>query len=333
MLREHLSAVLNGYSRAKAEIFTGHELARFIRNGLPQALSRLAEDNPRYRFLASAGQSRWADCPWAAVLNILITSSPERGFYVAYLFRKDMNGVYLSLHQGVTGLRGDSGSRAKQRLSLEAARCRSQLGPLAPRLSATPLNLAAESPSSRSAFYEAGNICAIYYDASNLPSDETLISDYHVLLSLYESLIESKNREEAAIQLGWQGSLSVELVEDLAAIQMHERIERCPTLSRKVKRILGYTCQACGFDFERFYGPLGAGYVEAHHLIPRSQLRGQRIAWNPARDFAVLCSNCHRIIHRYDRPQDIQGFKSLIAHRDDRALEGHRLNGSCTTGV
>ena len=56
-------------------------------------------------------------------------------------------------------------------------------------------------------------------------------------------------------------------------------------------------CGVCTFDFERIYGPHGHRYMEAHHIKPLSTLdpTGETLAHD---DFALLCANCHRMIHR-----------------------------------
>lgn len=55
-------------------------------------------------------------------------------------------------------------------------------------------------------------------------------------------------------------------------------------------------CEACGFDFEQIYGERGSGFAECHHRMPLSELvedRPTRLA-----DLAIVCANCHRMIHR-----------------------------------
>lgn len=59
----------------------------------------------------------------------------------------------------------------------------------------------------------------------------------------------------------------------------------------------GVSCKVCGFDFEMVYGERGKGYIEAHHLTPVSIL-GEETKVDPKSDMTVLCSNCHRMIHR-----------------------------------
>lgn len=59
----------------------------------------------------------------------------------------------------------------------------------------------------------------------------------------------------------------------------------------------GLTCKVCGFNFEQIYGERGKDYIEVHHLRPVSTL-GKETKVDPKSDMTVLCSNCHRMIHR-----------------------------------
>ena len=56
-------------------------------------------------------------------------------------------------------------------------------------------------------------------------------------------------------------------------------------------------CKACGFDFAKRYGEeLGKGFIECHHNKPLHSLRpGSKTRLS---DLSLLCSNCHRMIHR-----------------------------------
>jgi 5-methylcytosine-specific restriction enzyme A len=55
-------------------------------------------------------------------------------------------------------------------------------------------------------------------------------------------------------------------------------------------------CAACGFDFANAYGFLGQGFIECHHLLPLSQLRGAKNT--RVSEVALVCANCHRMLHR-----------------------------------
>lgn len=53
-------------------------------------------------------------------------------------------------------------------------------------------------------------------------------------------------------------------------------------------------CEVCLFDFGEFYGDRGHGYIECHHVEPL-HVDGARV--RSIADLALLCSNCHRMIH------------------------------------
>lgn len=67
-------------------------------------------------------------------------------------------------------------------------------------------------------------------------------------------------------------------------------------------------CEACDFDFEKIYGEMGKGYIECHHLIPLSNYQVNKET--KLDDLALLCSNCHRMIHKDLGIRTIQEFKS-----------------------
>ncbi|MBA1245968.1 HNH endonuclease [Pseudomonas luteola] len=78
---------------------------------------------------------------------------------------------------------------------------------------------------------------------------------------------------------------------------------------RKNKRLF---CEACNFDFEKAYGQRGFNFIEAHHTIPVSEmLPAQKTKIS---DIAMVCSNCHRILHRSRPWLTIAQLKNLISN-------------------
>lgn len=73
------------------------------------------------------------------------------------------------------------------------------------------------------------------------------------------------------------------------------RYERDPRIRAEALRIHGTRCHACAFDFEKTYGLHGAGYIHVHHIRP---LHAGPQTVSPAKDLAVLCANCHAMVHR-----------------------------------
>ncbi|MEG4458101.1 HNH endonuclease [Microcoleus sp. N9_A1] len=74
----------------------------------------------------------------------------------------------------------------------------------------------------------------------------------------------------------------------------------------------GYICKACDFNFEARYGEVGKQFIEAHHTIPISSLSKAKIKLDPIQDFTVLCSNCHRMIHRIKPTPTLEEFKKIL---------------------
>jgi predicted HNH restriction endonuclease len=64
----------------------------------------------------------------------------------------------------------------------------------------------------------------------------------------------------------------------------------------KALRELGYLrCEVCQFNFEERYGDRGKGFIEAHHIKPVESLAEG--STTRLEDLALLCANCHRMIH------------------------------------
>ncbi|WP_406269027.1 HNH endonuclease [Actinacidiphila glaucinigra] len=77
-------------------------------------------------------------------------------------------------------------------------------------------------------------------------------------------------------------------------------------------------CEACGFDFEQVYGERGAGYVECHHVVPLHEAGEGRTKLS---DLALICANCHRMIHRrapWPTPADLK--ISIEQHRSAQGV-------------
>jgi len=70
-------------------------------------------------------------------------------------------------------------------------------------------------------------------------------------------------------------------------------VERRKKITLKQKGFLA--CEVCGFDFKNIYGKRGIGFIECHHKKPLHTLEiGSKTRLE---DLALLCSNCHRMIH------------------------------------
>lgn len=94
--------------------------------------------------------------------------------------------------------------------------------------------------------------------------------------------------------------LATEGLEGATSIRRHMRRERLPSLVAAKKAAVLETrghlaCEACHFDFAATYGDLGANMCEVHHLEALSARPGA--TRTTLDDLAILCANCHRVIH------------------------------------
>ena len=174
--------------------------------------------------------------------------------------------------------------------------------------------------------FEKGHAFGKEYDLSKDINEDELTKDINNMLNLYSTLI---------FRGGIEGDLLDEYVSDennetkddksnslteTRKIGLHRLSERSSTNSRKVKKKLGYTCQVCGFNFKKVYGKISLNkkkeeFIEAHHKIPIHSLpENETIEFN-IDDFAVLCSNCHRMAHKRKEPYTIEELKGFIKKR------------------
>jgi len=69
-------------------------------------------------------------------------------------------------------------------------------------------------------------------------------------------------------------------------------------------------CQCCKFSFNEKYGDLGENYIEAHHIFPISELKKE--TETKIEDLVMVCSNCHRMLHRKRPWVTMKKLKSLL---------------------
>ena len=99
--------------------------------------------------------------------------------------------------------------------------------------------------------------------------------------------------------------------------RLHRERERNPRLVTNTTRAAlskhgRLFCRACGFDFREPYGDLGEGFIECHHLLPLSVAQQSK---PKLKDIALLCSNCHRMVHRHRPWLKMDKLTSLLAKK------------------
>jgi len=112
--------------------------------------------------------------------------------------------------------------------------------------------------------------------------------------------ISSDDADEVAAMavFGYEGRLRV---------RTHKTRERRPQLTKAkkaeaLKRYGKLVCEVCQFVFTVRYGDHGSGFIECHHREPLSKIAdfsGSRVTLD---ELALVCANCHRMLHWKDWP-------------------------------
>ncbi len=170
-----------------------------------------------------------------------------------------------------------------------------------------------------------GNILSVHPDFRGTPSngnrlDKEVLDEFLADPSRMRDLA-ARIRELLAGNVAQSGAVpDLDDDEDGAgeggvALRAYLRRERDPELRRKKiaatkGRGLPVACEVCTFDFGQVYGSHGLDYIECHHRVPL-HVTGQtktRLA-----DLALLCSNCHRMIHRTKQWLTVEELRDLIS--------------------
>jgi 5-methylcytosine-specific restriction endonuclease McrA len=145
--------------------------------------------------------------------------------------------------------------------------------------------------------YQQANIYYKEYIISDLPTNETLERDFKLMLYYYLEYLNDEN----VLTLDTDFSTAIGSVEEgKRALKQHYIRERNHKIIKDVKNRFfskhgKFFCTVCNFIFEEHYGDRGKSYIEGHHTKSVSQMQPGDMTM--PEDIALLCSNCHRMIH------------------------------------
>lgn len=96
--------------------------------------------------------------------------------------------------------------------------------------------------------------------------------------------------------------------------RMRERNAKVVNLAKKRKLQIDplLPCEICGFSFVKVYGELGKEFIEAHHAIPLSSVGESETR---IEDIVLVCSNCHKMLHRRRPWLSISKLRNLLIYK------------------
>lgn len=96
-------------------------------------------------------------------------------------------------------------------------------------------------------------------------------------------------------------------------LRIHKSIERRHKIVKEKKALVlastgDLKCEVCRFSFRKAYREYGEGFAECHHIQPLAEIKGETLT--TVDDLAIVCANCHRILHRHPFPSmdDLRQF-------------------------
>ncbi len=290
----------------------GEPLFDLMVDRLRDDVATLVGDEQTYKIAGSAGRGNWAETPWVGVFDLSVTESATRGHYIVYLFRRDGERVFLSLNQGTTAVYQAERRGYQETLAGLGQEYAGLLGPkMLQGLELGRIDLGGGRPPLTPG-YEAGNIAATSYPRGSLPDNATLAHDLSRMLELYSALTERIDRIADA-DAGKPAAKGGETFEEERRLRWHKRYEgRNRSVVAAAKKAQGFRCRGCDVDYRELYGKSGERCVDAHHLVPFAEVGVGVRKLDPVRDFAIVCSNCHRLIHSRREPLTIPELRELL---------------------
>lgn len=198
--RNYLQEIMDSYVGARNSQSFGKDASIWtLFSNIEDRFNKIDWLPPTINLRWSVGQGNWARVPWIAFLDSRITNTTQKGIYVVYLFQEDMDGVYLTVNQGVTDVTTQSGVTQGEGRRLLRQRAESlrndfrQLEKYGFNLD-NEINLHTNAPLGIN--YQFGTIAYRYYSKHELPNDEILSMElYHVIEAYQDYLLTLKNNE------------------------------------------------------------------------------------------------------------------------------------------
>ncbi len=161
-----------------------------------------------------------------------------------------------------------------------------------------------------------GQICSINkFENKNLAEIST-IEKQNFIWSFFDQIDTTLIQNIVLENVPEIDELVVEEGVEKSIMKLHKYKERNRTViiaaKEKAKRENKLFCEVCTFNFKDTYSNIGEGFIECHHRLP---IASGGIRKTKVGDLALVCANCHRMLHRkneLNRYLTIKELKDII---------------------
>ena len=202
MFIQALRELTNGWPgyRLRGTTDKDHPVHKLVVKHIPALLETWTPNAKKYDFVGSDGKGNLLIAPWFATLNLDVTDSATKGYYLVYLLSADLKTLVLELGFGAQQFEKQYGRGKKVFNALNNAVTNMRVNTehllektlieTRERTNSTPVVLD-NSDDYHLRVYEQCSIYSLSYDTANLPSEMDLKRDYLEYLHLYDRMSES----------------------------------------------------------------------------------------------------------------------------------------------
>ena len=149
-----------------------------------------------------------------------------------------------------------------------------------------------------------------------LPESEVTLDDFLVnVFNVVDSRQKAEDLDEDIRGLESSGFPEGKRIEKIhKARERNRKVVQLAKQEHARKHKGNLPCEICGFDFSKKYGKeIGDFFLEAHHKTLLSKLDEIQGTQTTVSDLAMVCANCHRMLHR--SPVSIQELSRVVKRR------------------
>ncbi|WP_084323985.1 HNH endonuclease [Methanolobus tindarius] len=140
-----------------------------------------------------------------------------------------------------------------------------------------------------------------------------LSANQHTVLKINQERL-ARIREK---EYGTDINLTPDIIDEVASAEEGKKYIREASFRQRNRKLIeqkkansDYRCEVCGMRYEDVYGEIGKDYIIAHHLEPIGNR--DEAAKTTLDDIALVCSNCHDMLHKTNPPMSIEELRTQL---------------------
>lgn len=297
--------------------FSHNETTRIITDEIPSLLYKeLGLKVDSFKIYGSVGTGNWAEIAWLGILDRRITESTTKGYYVVFLYDKNLQNIFLCLSLGWTQFEEEFGVKEGRQKIRQYRNHYSNLLGEQEGFTSSDVDLLAKNNLGKG--YEAGTLLSKKYAIEDIENQD-IIRDTLKILEVYEDLknivgdnilnLEIADISDDSIITDFKKEVAKntfkQIDDEVISSMLNKASDKPPEIRQKminqivrnrkfanyIKQKNKFVCEIC--NRQPFIQKNGLPYAEADHIIP---IGGTTRGLDNPSNLRCLCAQCHAII-------------------------------------